>query len=316
MDEQQRLSVFEAQTKNVRALHKAWKHVNRQINNSMLQEDGIAVEINTKILAVIYCALAEAVFSKLIHTPHGLTLDEIEQIKRAAKATGVKFGWTKCAEIAIQRVDGVKHNHRPNVLQKLTAMIDEFIYDPSLIRNKLAHGQWCVALNSENTAVNLDLTSEIAGYSVLDFYRRRHSLEHLAAFAQAGMLVSDTSTEGRVYEMSSEHHVRYEMQLHNVSNWQIYALQTEEERGEGGFALPLEIDGSSNITVANFHAYRVISTFQPFPWAIKVSNSRNIRLRNIHCYSNSKVSFDDTIYDATHNASVRTREFASLTVSG
>lgn len=184
MDEQQRLSVFEAQTKNVRALHQAWKHVNRQINNSMLQEDGIAVEINTKILAVIYCALAEAVFSKLIHTPHGLTLDEIEQIKRAAKATGVKFGWTKCAEIAIQRVDGAKHNHRPNVLQKLTAMIDEFIYDPSLIRNKLAHGQWCVALNSENTAVNLDLTSEIAGYSVLDFYRRRHSLEHLAAIIE------------------------------------------------------------------------------------------------------------------------------------
>ena len=79
------------------------------------------------------------------------------------------------------------------------------------------------------------------------------------------MLVSDTSTEGRIYQMSSEHHVRHEVQLRNVSNWQIYALQTEEERGEGGFALPLEIDGSSNITVANFHIYRVISTFQPFP---------------------------------------------------
>ena len=92
-----------------------------------------------------------------------------------------------------------------------------------------------------------------------------------STFAQAGMLVSDTSTEGRVYEMSSEHHVRHEVQLHNVSNWRIYALQTEEERGEGGFALPLEIDGSSNITLANFHIYRVIGSFQPFPWAIKVS---------------------------------------------
>src|SRR5208283_766299 len=54
-----------------------------------------------------------------------------------------------------------------------------------------------------------------------------------STFAQAGMLVSDTATPGRVYEMSSEHHVRHEVQLHNVSNWQIYALQTEEERGEG-----------------------------------------------------------------------------------
>ena len=135
-------------------------------------------------------------------------------------------------------------------------------------------------------------------------------------FAQAGMLVSDTSTSGRVYQMSSEHHVRHEVQLRNVSNWQIYALQTEEERGEGGFALPLEIDGSSNITLANFHIYRVISSFQPFPWAIKISNSRNIRFRNVHCYSNSKVSFDNAVYDQTHNVEIRQREFAWLTVSG
>ncbi len=137
-----------------------------------------------------------------------------------------------------------------------------------------------------------------------------------STFAQSGMLVSNTSTEGRIYQMSSEHHVRYEVQMHNVSNWRVYALQTEEERGEGGFALPLEIDGSSNITVANFHIYRVISTFQPFPYAVKVSNSKDIRFRNIHCYSNSKVSFDNSIYDQTHEALVRQREFAWLTISG
>jgi sugar lactone lactonase YvrE len=135
-------------------------------------------------------------------------------------------------------------------------------------------------------------------------------------FAQAGMLISNTSTEGRVYEMSSEHHVRNEVQLRNASNWKIYALQTEEERGEGGFALPLEIEGSSNITVANFHIYRVISTFQPFPWAVKVSNSKNIRFRNVHCYSNSKVSFDAAVFDQTNNVEIRQREFAWLTVSG
>jgi sugar lactone lactonase YvrE len=137
-----------------------------------------------------------------------------------------------------------------------------------------------------------------------------------STFAQAGMLISNTKTEGRIYEMSSEHHVRSEVQLRNVSNWKIYALQTEEERGEGGFALPLEIDHSDNITVANFHVYRVISTFQPFPYAVKVTDSKNIRFRNIHCYSNSKVSFDATVFDQTHNAEVRQREYAWLTLTG
>ncbi len=137
-----------------------------------------------------------------------------------------------------------------------------------------------------------------------------------STFAQAGLLVSDTSTAGRVYELSSEHHVRNEVQLHHVSNWAIYALQTEEERGEGGDALPLEIVDSSNVTVANLHMYRVISMFQPFPWAVKVAGSRDIRFRNVHCYSNSKVSFDSTVYDETHDVQVRQRELAWLDLSG
>jgi sugar lactone lactonase YvrE len=137
-----------------------------------------------------------------------------------------------------------------------------------------------------------------------------------SSFAQAGMLISDTATEGRIYSMSSEHHVRYEVQLRNVSNWRIYALQTEEERGESGFALPLEIDGSSDITVANLHLYRVISSYQPFAYAIKVSNSTNIRFRNIHSYSNSKVAFDVTVFDQTNGADIREREFAWLMMSG
>ena len=137
-----------------------------------------------------------------------------------------------------------------------------------------------------------------------------------STFAQGGMLISNTSTEGRIYQMSSEHHARYEIQIRNASNWRIYALQTEEERGEGGFALPLEIDGSSNITVANMNLYRVISSFQPFPYAIKVTDSKNIRLRNIHCYSNSKAGFDTVVYDQTHNAELRQRDFAWMTLSG
>ena len=116
--------------------------------------------------------------------------------------------------------------------------------------------------------------------------------------------------------MSSEHHVRHEVQVRNAAHWRFYALQTEAERGESGFCLPLEIDSCRDISVANFHVYRVISSYQPFPWAAKVSNSRDIRFRNVHCYSNSKVSYDSAVYDATHNIEIRHREFAWLDLSG
>ena len=137
-----------------------------------------------------------------------------------------------------------------------------------------------------------------------------------STFAQAGVYISNTSTSGRIYELSSEHHVRNEAVLQKVSNWQIYALQTEEERGEGSFALPLDIRDSSDVTIANLHMYRVVSSYQPFPYAIKLTNSKNIRLRNIHCYSDSKASFDNALFDQTHHLEIRQREFARLTVSG
>ena len=109
--------------------------------------------------------------------------------------------------------------------------------------------------------------------------------------------------------------------LDRVENWEIIALQTEEERGESAFALPLEISRSRNITVANYHGYRVISSYQPFCCAVKVSESSDIRIRNMHTDSNSKVAFDNSLVVARHHAEtttreVRPREFASLDIPG
>jgi sugar lactone lactonase YvrE len=135
-------------------------------------------------------------------------------------------------------------------------------------------------------------------------------------FAQAGLFVSNTSTPGHVYELSSEHHVRNEIRLDRVENWELVALQTEEERGESADTLPLEITQSHNITIANYHGYRVISSYQSVPTAIRVSESSGIRFRNLHVDSNSKVSFDNSVIDSTHHAEVRAHEFASLDVPG
>ena len=137
-----------------------------------------------------------------------------------------------------------------------------------------------------------------------------------STFARAGMMVSDTATEGRAYQISSEHHVHNEIMVQHAAHWRFYALQTEEERGESGFALPIEIDSSHDIIFANFHSYRVISSFQPFPWAVKVAGSKDIHFRNFHCDSNSKASFDSAVYDQNHDVEIRQHEFASLDLSG
>lgn len=155
-----------------------------------------------------------------------------------------------------------------------------------------------------------------------------------STFAQNGLYISDTTTPGRVYEVSAEHHVRTEVKLDQVENWDLYALQTEGERGESESASALEISRSKNITIANFHGYRVVRSVRPFPYAIRVSDSTNIRFRNIHVDSNSlgpycpasgdcqqyvrssKFSYGTCILDPGLNEEVRDREFAFLNATG
>lgn len=150
-------------------------------------------------------------------------------------------------------------------------------------------------------------------------------------FAQAGFYVSDTKTPGHVYELSNEHHLRNEIKFDHVENWDLNAPQTEEEAGESPEALSLEFDWCKNIIVANYHAYRVTRSRAPFPAAVRLYNSGNIRFRNVlvnaesgyaTCDENgcgtflrvSKFPYDNAIQDMTHSLEVRERNFAVLDI--
>jgi hypothetical protein len=150
-------------------------------------------------------------------------------------------------------------------------------------------------------------------------------------FAQAGFYVSDTKTPGHVYELSNEHHVRTEIKFDHVENWDLNAPQTEEESGESPDSLSMEFDWSKNITVANYHAYRVTRSHAPFPAAVRLYHSENIHFRNLHvnaesgfatCDQNgcgtylrvSKFPYENAIEDMTHHLQVREREFAVLDI--
>lgn len=212
----QQLEVFRAQTENVRALQLAWSDINRQINAAILAKNQRAIISFTRILAIVYCALAEAIFSKIIHTPHGLSLDGIEQIKAKSNANGVKSGWSKCAELSLRSVEG-KGNHAPNVKKKLDTLIDKYVFDPSLIRNKIAHGQWSIALNRENTAKNVDLTREIERLDVVELYRRKNALERLSAILE-DIIESPKKAHPRDYW---QHMVEFEAEQEKMQAWTI-----------------------------------------------------------------------------------------------
>lgn len=151
------------------------------------------------------------------------------------------------------------------------------------------------------------------------------------SFAQSGLHITNTSTPGHVYEMSVEHHARNEIVLDNVQNWEFLAPQTEQEVDDGPDAISLDIRNSKNLLFANYHGYRVTRTYAPEKSAVKLTNSRDIRFRNVHINAESgfatcddegcgtflrasKYPFDNAIEDVSRKLFVREREFAKLDI--
>lgn len=229
MDQESRLIVFRAQTKNVKAINKAWRHLNRTINLAYINGDSTSVETHTKCLSLLYCAHAEATLSKIIHTPHGFTLDEIKQVKETGKSS-VTDAWVKCVDLALRKIKGVKGSHKPNARKKIGSLIESFIYDPSVLRNKLAHGQWNVALNRKNSKVNEEITTKINSITVIDLYRFKEAFENLFRIVE-DMIESPEKTHHRDYWA---HISQFEETQAKMSGWtiesKIQSLMAKKER--------------------------------------------------------------------------------------
>jgi hypothetical protein len=185
VDQAARLVIFQSQVQNTRALKSSIKHARRSINEALRRNNQPVAQTFTKVYALLFCAWAEANFIKVIHTPHGFDLDEIDQIQ-TAKANGIGAAWKKCIDLALRHLPTQRGSFTPNARLKLETAIDAHVFDPSVLRNKLAHGQWVTALNRENTALHLQLTQQIQGLDIVKVsaWERGHELladlvEHL-----------------------------------------------------------------------------------------------------------------------------------------
>jgi hypothetical protein len=168
MDRTTQLEIFKAQTQNVRELDSTWNHLLRTINRELIKDSFVSANFHTRLLALVFCSWSEATFSKLIHTPYGFELDEIEQIKTTAK-NDIVDGWRKCLELGLNHIaTKPKSSYIPNIRLSLERIIDSYVSGPRLLRNKIGHGQWCIALNRDNDAINKELTTQIGGLDVVE----------------------------------------------------------------------------------------------------------------------------------------------------
>jgi sugar lactone lactonase YvrE len=137
-----------------------------------------------------------------------------------------------------------------------------------------------------------------------------------STYATNGLYVNNTSTPGRIYAMSLEHHVRNEARFNNVSNWKVYVFQTEEETVESTECQPIELENCKDMIFADVYMFRVIRISEPYHNSIRLWNCQTMTFFNIHNYSQIKYTTDVPFYDINKNIEVRPWELQKLVVTG
>ena len=135
-------------------------------------------------------------------------------------------------------------------------------------------------------------------------------------YAEAGIAITNTNTLGRMYAISLEHHVRCEIKMNHVSNFTIYALQTEEEKAEGMACLPMEIVSCKDIKIISYFLFRVVAVDKVYDMGIRIWDSENIVFRNLHNKAQMQYTFTISLKDETTGFFAKSPEYAKLTVSG
>ena len=116
-------------------------------------------------------------------------------------------------------------------------------------------------------------------------------------YAAAGIYISKTATKGIMYQVSSEHHVRQELVMKDVENWEFYAFQTEEEVAEGSYCQPFELSDCRNLLFANLYAFRVIWVDNPYDAVMRIWNCEQIEIQNFHNFTQMKYTIQNAVRD-------------------
>jgi hypothetical protein len=129
--------------------------------------------------------------------------------------------------------------------------------------------------------------------------------------ATAGLVISNTSAPGTMYQISVEHHRKVEVILRNVSNWTFYTLQTEEIAGDEQTA-SLEMADCRHLRFINYFMYHNSGTNTPFAYGVRVGDSEDIAFRGMHNFSGGPFPFDATVLDLDSGVRIFHPEMANL----
>lgn len=155
--------VYVAACQNVRELKTAEKSLLKQLNLLLRENSQAEIRVYTKLYLLLFAEYSEASFFKLIHTPCALSDSEIESIQntRAGSKRSLEEQWKELIDRLINKLNSDPKGETANKKQQFMKLFNDYIIPSIRVRNKIAHGQWIVAFNSNCTSISSDTTNQI-----------------------------------------------------------------------------------------------------------------------------------------------------------
>jgi hypothetical protein len=196
-----------------------------------------------------------------------------------------------------------------SLLDDVTFLPGHSAYIPALAPGRPAHApQDRAKLETYFDTQNPDLWVKDGGGGIF------RGLWTHSSYSKAGLRVENSSTASSVYQLSCEHHIHVETQFHNVQNWKIYAMQTEEENPAGTEAIAADLQDSHHLTFANTYMYRVSRNVLPKAYAVVALSSDDIKFENVKVFSQTRLAFDNSVFDLGSGIAVRAHDFTHFVI--
>lgn len=165
----ERLQIAKAHAKNKKKIKKAFIQINRSLNQAIKENKTDLEETNVRMLIILYASYLEPALGYITHIYEKQITNKIKNDVLSKRSEIDK--WLELIDVLFRKhyLNGTykelnllnlghTNYHRYRYIKELC---DTDIRTIIEIRNKLAHGQWSIALNSDDFQKNQSVTTKI-----------------------------------------------------------------------------------------------------------------------------------------------------------
>lgn len=228
----ERSELAKTHAKNKAQLRKALNQQKLILNNSIKTGNDLQEHLSIRIYIFLYVALLETSLNHLLYYYYKqINQKELEQIleegsqeKRWNKLIHIIFRNNFLAKKTTKKFDLLDLGYTNfNRYMYLKQLLDSEITSFIGLRNKLSHGQWAIALNTEGTEKVQETTTKLWTLNKKDCLHIKNIIENYLKIMEC--LIASKSTFIKNYD-DLVHKIEFTKQTHNVSyDWIIKEMK-------------------------------------------------------------------------------------------